>query len=190
MSPPTITSTEMVTVTRGPITNTNTIVVIETPPPVLITADCEFWDEVAYYRFRIYNIQGWADDGGKALHNEENGCPAGDVSGWGWVPATETESAQVYFNIDFFFKAGCIERAIISAGGPKIACQDRGIGIRKKYLFPGAQETGTPSLSHISDEDREAARILYVNGTASHNAYTRMNWASWTTLRTSSTTVR
>lgn len=37
-------------------------------------------DEGWGYRFEIYKIAYWATDGGKKLHNEENGC--GAITGW------------------------------------------------------------------------------------------------------------
>lgn len=53
------------------------------PPPATTTAstepqliaDCAFWDMGWGWQFEIYNIFGWGtDDGGKGLHDNENGC--------------------------------------------------------------------------------------------------------------------
>lgn len=60
------------------------------------------------------------------MHNNENGC--GALTGWEWHDATDTKGAFVYFNLPFWMKAGCVERAIASAGGPKIQCQGQGVG--------------------------------------------------------------
>ncbi|KAK1997923.1 hypothetical protein LX36DRAFT_711244 [Colletotrichum falcatum] len=68
---------------------------------------------------RCYNIHGWATDGGKGLHDNENGC--GALTGWDWEAATDTKYAQVHFYLSFFMAPGCVERAIFSAGGPKIS---------------------------------------------------------------------
>lgn len=69
----------------------------------------------------VYGIDGWAFDYGKALHKQEDGCAA--LTGWTWHNATDTEYAYAYFNLPLVFKAGCVERAIVSAGGPKLACK-------------------------------------------------------------------
>ncbi|KAJ9374868.1 CAZyme family GH18 [Paecilomyces variotii] len=106
-----VTSTATVTVTP-----TQTVVV--TPAEM---ADCVFRDVAVAWAFEIYNIQNWATDGGKALHKQEDGC--GALTGWKWHEATDTELAHVYFNLPYFIKDGCVERAIVSAGGPKLSCQ-------------------------------------------------------------------
>jgi chitinase len=84
------------------------------------TADCDFYDAYFFLVFQIYNIAGWMSDKGEALKKQESGC--GGLSGW-------TESApnrEYIFDLTYFIKAGCVERAIVSAGGPKIECQYQG----------------------------------------------------------------
>ncbi|KAI1100583.1 hypothetical protein F4804DRAFT_336110 [Jackrogersella minutella] len=98
---------------------------------VTLTADCAFWQDL-YYIFEIYNIAYWATDGGQKLHSEKDKC--GAITGWDWYPATASLWPRVYFNIDYFIKAGCIERAIASAGGPKLSCVDRPVDRRKREL--------------------------------------------------------
>jgi len=71
--------------------------------------------------FEIYNIRYWATDGGNRLKSEEKGC--GLLTGWDWHSATSEYFPHVYFNLPYFIKAGCVERAIKSAGGPAIQCQ-------------------------------------------------------------------
>lgn len=47
------------------------------PAEPQLVADCAFWDMGWGWQFEIYNIFGWAtDDGGKGLHDNENGCGA------------------------------------------------------------------------------------------------------------------
>ena len=105
------------------------------------TAECYFWDAGLYYLFEIFNIEDWATDDGDELHTQEDGC--GAVTGWDWTDATSTKDAYVYFNIDFFIKAGCIERAIVSAGGPKLSCQGQG-GVVK--LKDRSEDDGGPGI--------------------------------------------
>jgi hypothetical protein len=72
--------------------------------------------------FEISGINGWAGDDGSKLFNEEDGC--GLIRRWQWKTGIQTDfqgrprDTQVaYFTISFF-KGGCIERAVHSAGGP------------------------------------------------------------------------
>lgn len=73
--------------------------------------------------FEVYNIKGWSTDGGDKLHHEEKGC--GALTGWSW--SDKDSGGQAYFNLPFFIKDGCVERAIASAGGPKISCKHEGV---------------------------------------------------------------
>ncbi|KAI1108458.1 class 5 chitinase 1 [Nemania sp. NC0429] len=93
-------------------------------------------DEGYAYRFEIYNIAYWATDGGSKLHHEEKGC--GALTGWKWESASPEHYPQVWFNLPLFIKAGCVERAIVSAGGPKLQCDGRGLDIKKR----GEEEEG------------------------------------------------
>ncbi|KAF4223780.1 hypothetical protein CNMCM8980_010274 [Aspergillus fumigatiaffinis] len=117
-------STTTTTTTTKPTTTTT-----EEPTPTP-TADCMFWDSIFYYTFEIYNIDGWISDGGDSLNNEEGGC--GAMTGWDFHEETSDNYAYVYFNLPFFMKEGCVERAIVSAGGPKISCKGGGIGPTKR----------------------------------------------------------
>jgi hypothetical protein len=117
-------STTTTTTTTKPTTTTT-----EEPTPTP-TADCMFWDSIFYYTFEIYNIDGWISDGGDSLNDEEGGC--GAMTGWDFHEETSDNYAYVYFNLPFFMKEGCVERAIVSAGGPKISCKGGGIGPTKR----------------------------------------------------------
>lgn len=72
--------------------------------------------------FEVYGINGWAgNDGGKLL-DEEDGC--GLLDGWQWRTGIQTDfqgrlrdTQAASFSLGFF-KGGCVERAVHSAGGP------------------------------------------------------------------------
>lgn len=84
--------------------------------------------------FEVYGINGWAGPGGSSLWKQENGC--GIVSGGEFYTDGSSEfegrlrdTQYAYFGLSFF-KGGCVERAVHSAGGPapgtgpgQIACQ-------------------------------------------------------------------
>lgn len=84
--------------------------------------------------FEVYGINGWAGPGGSSLWQQENGC--GIVSGGEFYTDGSSEfegrprdTQYAYFGLSFF-KGGCVERAVHSAGGPapgtgpgQIACQ-------------------------------------------------------------------
>lgn len=63
-------------------------------------------------------------DRGGSLKDEEEGC--GALTAWEWNDADSDTPAYATFNLPLVFKSGCIERAIVSAGGPKISCQKNG----------------------------------------------------------------
>ena len=142
---------------------------METP-----TAECYYWTIDLYYVFEIFNINYWTSDGGDILENQENGC--GDITGWEWTDATSTEDAYVSFNIDFFIKAGCVERAIVSAGGPKISCQSQGGGVSLK--LKARSDNGGPGIPPTySEEEIEAFQSYYAGLNETYTQYTPMNWA-------------
>ncbi|KAI0376687.1 hypothetical protein F5Y04DRAFT_265840, partial [Hypomontagnella monticulosa] len=73
-------------------------------------------------RLHIYDIRNWADkDGGKELHKQEKGC--GALTFWDWTDATSENGASAWFDLPYFMKAGCVERAIKTAGGPDLQCK-------------------------------------------------------------------
>ncbi|THX80379.1 hypothetical protein D6D04_04624 [Aureobasidium pullulans] len=113
----TVYSTTVITTTPTTVEASSTTAVVA---PTL-QAKCVVWWDVLFYKFMVYGIDGWAFDYGKALHKQEDGCAA--LTGWTWHNATDTEYAYAYFNLPLVFKAGCVERAIVSAGGPKLACK-------------------------------------------------------------------
>ncbi len=60
------------------------------------------------------------EDEGKRIKKEEKGC--GIVSQWKFQPTNCGKNGSVNFVLPAWFKAGCVERAIHSAGGPLIKC--------------------------------------------------------------------
>lgn len=84
--------------------------------------------------FEVYGINSWAGEDGEKLFDQEDGC--GILSGWEFhTDGTDqfeghTRDVQyAYFGLSFF-KGGCVERAVHSAGGPEpgdgpgqLACQ-------------------------------------------------------------------
>ncbi|KAI0431298.1 hypothetical protein F5Y09DRAFT_340842 [Xylaria sp. FL1042] len=117
LTPPTITTTVVRTTT---INYTPTSWVTVTPTP---EARCEYWEDTFNYVFRISEIKWWSLDGGSELHKQEKGC--GAIADWNCFK-NETMGDWVAFDLPFILKAGCVERAIVSAGGPKLSCQDEG----------------------------------------------------------------
>ena len=85
---------------------------------------CKLWDAGLYYLIQVYDINAWGGDG-SSLHHEEDGC--GGLTGWEWHGDCDGGTSQAWFNLDFFIKAGCVERAIHSAGGPEgLQCEGMG----------------------------------------------------------------
>lgn len=99
------------------------------------TANCDFWDEVLYWTFEVYNINGWAGDEGNLLKTQEKGC--GGLTGWNWPTSNDNARLQhVYFNLPLTMKSGCVERAIKSAGGPGgLSCKGHGLKKRNAELL-------------------------------------------------------
>jgi hypothetical protein len=104
-------------------------------------AACAFSDETLFWTFYVYGIAGstnWAGDNGDNLHNQENGC--GDLTGWSWGK-DPNGFMQATFNLPFFMKSGCVERAIASAGGPSgLSCDGDGGGLFKRSLTLDAEQ--------------------------------------------------
>ena len=83
-----------------------------------ITGDDGFGDS----SFEVYGINGWAGDDGSKLSDQLNGC--GILDPYQYYPDSQSEfegrtrtTGTAYFGLGFF-KGGCVERAVHSAGGP------------------------------------------------------------------------
>lgn len=110
------------------------------PPPPSPTANSDFWDKGWGWKFEVYNIRWWSTDHGARLHKEENGC--GALTGWSWTDDVNGSGGQAYFNLPFFIKDGGVERAVVSAGGPKLCCKGHSLFSQKAVVsttFSGKQ---------------------------------------------------
>ncbi|KAL8712969.1 MAG: hypothetical protein Q9220_002829 [cf. Caloplaca sp. 1 TL-2023] len=150
------------------------------------TADCDFWDEVLYWNFEVYNINGWAGDGGASLHQQEGGCKG--LTGWEWHVDNDRYQ-HAYFNLPFTIKSGCVERAIKSAGGPEgLSCT--GHGLKKRSKSNEQTEASKPLKARVfgkRSEHRFSTQSLEdeANYAESHNIsqraiIPRAHTASWT----------
>ncbi|KAK8057967.1 glycoside hydrolase [Apiospora saccharicola] len=91
-------------------------------PPHKPDALCRMWDAYAAWQFQII-LDGWGDE--SKLRKEEGGC--GAMAVWEWhKPTVALPFPNVIFSLPFLMKSGCVERAIVSAGGPKIECEKMG----------------------------------------------------------------
>ncbi|KAI1495670.1 hypothetical protein F5X99DRAFT_425846 [Biscogniauxia marginata] len=88
------------------------------PSPPRPEAGCIIEDVVVAYHFLVYGIKGWAYDGGNKLKSEEEGC--GALTGWKW--SSKDLGGEASFLLPILIKSGCVEDAIVSAGGPRISC--------------------------------------------------------------------
>jgi chitinase len=114
-----------------------------------------FWDDFVSYGFSITNITGWATDEGQSLKQQEQGC--GTLTEWSWTDNFHgTGQAAAWFNLPIFMKAGCVERAIVSAGGPQISCTGEG----------------------ISKNKQESEKIEHVNENQENPGYIPMDWST------------
>jgi hypothetical protein len=86
----------------------------------------------------------------------------------------------VYFDLPLFFKAGCVERAIATAGGPHLQCQRQFAEASKRSLGLHAAAAAAPSHSQLTDDELRiyALRIIYGNNTDPHQPYVPMNWTA------------
>lgn len=173
---PTTTITSLTTTTLPPTTTTVTV----TPTP---TADCEIWDALAAYEFEVYNIDGWATDGGDALHTQEDGC--GALTGWDWTAATDNSYAKAYFYLPFFIKDGCVERAIVSAGGPSITCQGGGLADKRRDVLEARAQTAESAVYQVPTEEQlEQMSSLYGPAPSVSPTYAPAVWSSATASST------
>ncbi|KAI0388368.1 hypothetical protein F5Y17DRAFT_453111 [Xylariaceae sp. FL0594] len=94
--------------------------------PITPEARCEVWDYPLWYKVEIWTNDFTAGDNGEGLKKEEKGC--GAMTAWkveeiteGGQPSADgdwTATRHYSFTLPWTVKAGCVERAIASAGGP------------------------------------------------------------------------
>ncbi|KAH0282140.1 hypothetical protein M436DRAFT_86610 [Aureobasidium namibiae CBS 147.97] len=152
--PSIVTSTILITSSIEPTTTTTTEVVTVTPQA---QASCDFWDEGWGWSFKVYNIANWASDKGSALHHEEKGC--GALTGWTWTPASGGSLPKAAFNLPFFIKDGCVERAIVSAYGSKIACRGHGLLDRRDDQCAAENEQEKAERERAEEASRAAVAL-------------------------------
>ncbi|KAI6756976.1 hypothetical protein HG530_011574 [Fusarium avenaceum] len=126
------------------------------------------------------NIQDWAEDGGESLEKEERGC--GAIAKWDWK---EGHTPSVVFTLPFFMKAGCVERAIISAGGPELQCD--GHSPWDELSLMAAKNANTPEQStwkrpsfpeRFKEVNRQAEGKYPHPSKGEHPQYIPMSWSS------------
>ncbi|KAM0811555.1 hypothetical protein AB5N19_11911 [Seiridium cardinale] len=87
------------------------------PPPA---AECRMSYPWGAYYYRVFNIRGWAYDGGKELYSQFV-ISCGGVSDWTWEESASGGVAS--FHLSFMDEHVCVEAGIVAAGGPRIQCQ-------------------------------------------------------------------
>ena len=105
------------------------------------------------------------------MHTQEDGC--GALTGWDWRGATPSSYPLVYFNLPFFIKSGCVERAIASAGGPQISCQAQGLDIKKRLREKRSAVAVPASRLPVSS----TPSYTYTSSATSRPTYVPMTWA-------------
>jgi len=145
-----------------PLTTATPTTATPTQTPVTNFAACVYWDQLLAYEFEIYGIEGWVSDGGSSLQTQEPGC--GALACWQWVAATSTTSAYVHFYLPITIKAGCVERAIVSADGPTISCSAQELPIRR-FIEERTTQRTWPTLLPMTEEGRESLISIYGNVT-------------------------
>jgi hypothetical protein len=138
-----------------------------------------------FMMFRVYKIDGWANDGGDSLKKEEKGC--GAMTGWEFVESRTDWGTWAYFQLPVTMKAGCVERAIVSAGGPKLSCKDMGDDEWAKDS-PRRRDTAPNTLP--SDNSDRTPNFLPSNSTDkgdTTNPYTPMVWGDGDTVTLTAT---
>ncbi|KAJ4010964.1 hypothetical protein NW766_007596 [Fusarium irregulare] len=183
---PEVTTTSQPPTTTVPPTTSNAPDPEPTPDPepepeLTPTADCDFWDDLTHWTFEISNIKDWADDGGDSLEHEERGC--GAIAKWDWK---DGDTLSVVFTLPFFIKEGCVERAIVSAGGPELSCDGHSpwdsLSLMAAKAAKAASQSGDltwqrPLFPERFDEvSREAEGKYAPLAKGQHPNYTPMNW--------------
>ena len=93
------------------------------------SAACKLWEAnflglTGFFILQVYGINAWGKDG-SSLHHEEKGC--GALTGWEWQTGCDGDTSQAWFRLPVAIRAGCVERAIHSAGGPaRLQCEGMG----------------------------------------------------------------
>lgn len=125
--------------------------------------------------FEVYGINGWAGSDGGRLLAEEWGC--GFVSFFDFHTDTQDEfeghlrDTQYALFFLSLFKAGCVERAVHSAGGPS---PGTGPGKVQCYHTPERRDTLSDAFSGIGTARLEAVKAV-VDGKSANNSLSTNN---------------
>ncbi|KAK4194711.1 hypothetical protein QBC40DRAFT_290276 [Triangularia verruculosa] len=165
--PETITVTDYVT-SFVPRTTTSTrhVTVVEEANQV----SCAFWD--AYFIMFHFNLYGIVDNNGwtNRVEGELRGC--GALTDWKYQAKSGSVLANIWFNLPFFIKEGCVERAIVSAGGPKISCKGGGLLWKRSIDAPEGDLTEQqPEVQPLPLIERQALPSSVVSSQTSTPLY-------------------
>ncbi|GKU10636.1 unnamed protein product [Fusarium langsethiae] len=154
---PTTTTTSQPPTTFATSTKPRSTVTVTAEPDPTPEAKCYQMDADVYWIFEITDILNWADDGVAKLKKEESGC--GAMTGWDWKSGGNGNMGhQVSFNLPFFMKSGCVERAIVSAGGPEIKCQWWDGGSPDRMAAKGNQTRPLPTFGDVLPTEVQDSR--------------------------------
>ncbi|KAH7120731.1 class V chitinase Chi100 [Dactylonectria macrodidyma] len=138
-----------------------------------LASDSALFADLIAYEIEIFNIEGWATDGGAELKKQESGC--GALTFWTWHDATDDKAAYVYFDLPTLIKAGCVERAIMSAGGPKLSCQGKGVTFDIDKVSGGDEDSLAPAVPALTQEKLDELVKVYGNHSDTAQAYVPMD---------------
>lgn len=113
----------------GFVKSTGTKTVTPTPTAIVPRAVCFLLQDILWYNVQIIT-NGFETDLGAAIKKQEHGC--GDLLSWKATDvslpennAAWTGTREYSFTLPLTIKAGCVERAIARAGGPKrLSCDN------------------------------------------------------------------
>ncbi|KAG8667842.1 hypothetical protein FPOAC2_13044 [Fusarium poae] len=147
---PTTTTTSQPPTTFATSTKPRSTVTVTAQPDPTPEARCIQMGAGVSWKFVIVRILNWADDGGAKLKKEESGC--GGITEWEWQSGDNSNLGhEVSFNLPLFMKSGCVERAIVSAGGPSIKCKWHPGGVGPDPDFFAAKGNQTRPLPTFGD---------------------------------------
>ncbi|KAF7517126.1 hypothetical protein G7054_g13907 [Neopestalotiopsis clavispora] len=95
------------------------------PPAVNKTAKCRWTHKgLIHYAFLIHDINNWVNDNGTTLAFQLKGCSRFLFSDFKYLDDRDLNplGARARFLLPIIFRGGCVERAIVSAGGPVVNC--------------------------------------------------------------------
>lgn len=122
------------------------------------SAECTIlWDDfVGDSMFWVSGINGWAGDNGSELEDQFGG-DCGLVSGWVWeerIPDSfqgRDRYTQYAAFVLSFFRAGCVEDAVRSAGGPDLSCNTPdSLSDQESYVMSQVEDRAAEESKELS----------------------------------------